>query len=194
MNIQKINSSITIKMIADIGTVYFKKSLKAKCLRISIKNNGKISVTIPANISLKTAEKFIHSKKKWIQKHLKRIDKRNKFTLQNSENISIDKKNAKLILYNRLKEISHKYDLQYNRFFIRSQKTRWGSCSAKNNISLNIKLINLPDDLIDYVILHELVHTRVKNHQKEFWSELEKYVKEPKKIDAELKKYNLTLL
>ncbi|MCD4797081.1 MAG: M48 family metallopeptidase [Candidatus Cloacimonetes bacterium] len=194
MNIQKINSNITIKMVADIGTVYFKKSLKAKRLRISIKNNGKISVTIPAKFSLKTAEDFIHSKKQWIQKHLQRIDERNKFTLQNSENISTDKKYPKLILHNRLNEISLKYDLQYNRLFIRSQKTRWGSCSAKNNISLNIKLINLPAELIDYVILHELVHTKVKNHQKEFWSELEKYIKEPKLIDAKLKRYNLALL
>ena len=194
MNIQKINSNLIEKRIADIGTVYFKKSLKAKRLRISIKNNGIISVTIPANISLKTAEEFVHSKKKWIQKHLKRIAEINKFTLRNSENISTDKKYLKLILHNRLNEISHKYDFQYNRLFIRSQKTRWGSCSAKNNISLNIKLINLPDDLIDYVILHELVHTKVKNHQNEFWSELEKYIKEPKKIDAKLKKYNLSLL
>jgi hypothetical protein len=72
---------------------------------------------------------------------------------------------------------------------VKNQKTRWGSCSEKNNINLNANLVLLPDELIDYAILHELVHTRVKKHSKRFWDELDKLVGNAKKLDQKLKKH-----
>jgi predicted metal-dependent hydrolase len=91
------------------------------------------------------------------------------------------------------------HNFKYNKVSIRNQKTKWGSCSAKNNISLNINLVRLPDELRDYVILHELVHTRFKNHSKEFWAELNKFVgdsstnssRKAKELSKRLKKYRL---
>jgi predicted metal-dependent hydrolase len=59
---------------------------------------------------------------------------------------------------------------------IRDHKTKWGNCSRKNAISLNTKLVALPKDLMDYVILRELVHTRIHSHSSRFWDELDKYV------------------
>ncbi len=70
-------------------------------------------------------------------------------------------------------------------------KTRIGN---SNNINLNIKLINLPKELLDYVIIHELVHTKVKNHSKDFWAELDKYTdSRAKELAKKLKKYNMEL-
>jgi predicted metal-dependent hydrolase len=60
----------------------------------------------------------------------------------------------------RLRELSMEHGFQYNRVFIRNNRSRWGSCSAGNNINLNLHLMRLPDELIDYVLMHELVHTR----------------------------------
>ncbi|MFC1990575.1 M48 family metallopeptidase [Chloroflexota bacterium] len=77
---------------------------------------------------------------------------------------------------------------------IRNQKTRWGSCSHKNNINLNMKLVLLPDELVDYVILHELVHTRIHNHSKRFWVELDKYVGDGKLMTSRIKKTGMGLL
>jgi len=74
---------------------------------------------------------------------------------------------------------------------IKSQKTLWGSCSSKNNINLNINLIKLDQELIDYVILHELTHLNIKNHSKKFWQELEKLEPEAIILDKKLKNYNL---
>ena len=82
----------------------------------------------------------------------------------------------------------------YNNITIHNQRTRWGSCSPNNNISLNMKLVRLPDDLIDYVILHELVHTRIKNHSKKFWDELNVYICDAKKLERRLKEYGVGLL
>jgi len=85
------------------------------------------------------------------------------------------------------------YNFKYARASIRNQKTKWGSCSAKNNISLNINLVGLPDQLRDYVILHELVHTGIKNHSKKFWTELDKYTAgSAKELSKKLRKYRLT--
>jgi predicted metal-dependent hydrolase len=81
-----------------------------------------------------------------------------------------------------------------NRVTVRQQKTRWGSCSPKNTISLNVKLALLPAELSDYVILHELVHTRVHNHSKKFWAELDKYVPNSKAMAKRLRTNEMVLL
>jgi hypothetical protein len=105
-------------------------------------------------------------------------------------NFDIEK--AQIDLFNRLDNLSKKYNLPYNRASFRCQKTRWGSCSGKDNISLNINIAFLPEELQDYVILHELVHTKIKNHGRKFWAELGKYTQSPaKELSKELKKYRI---
>jgi predicted metal-dependent hydrolase len=69
-----------------------------------------------------------------------------------------------------------KANLPYERVSVKRMKTRWGSCSSKNNISLNSALIFLNDNLIEYVCLHELAHTVHKNHSLSFWRFLEKHL------------------
>jgi predicted metal-dependent hydrolase len=94
----------------------------------------------------------------------------------------------------RLTELARQHGFSYRKVTIRNQRTRWGSCSAKNNISLNIKLVALPAELFDYVILHELVHTRIHNHSSRFWQELNKYVEDGKAKDKQLIEYGLGIL
>jgi predicted metal-dependent hydrolase len=92
-----------------------------------------------------------------------------------------------------LEELAKIHSIKYTRASIRNQKTKWGSCSAKNNVSLNINLVRLPDELRDYVILHELVHTRFKNHSKMFWAELDRFVGgRAKELSKKLKNYRLS--
>ncbi len=79
---------------------------------------------------------------------------------------------AKTLLPVRLAELAELYDFKYNRVTIRNNRRNWGSCSSQNNISLNLQMIKLPDELIDYILLHELVHTEIKNHSANFWNRL----------------------
>jgi len=97
---------------------------------------------------------------------------------------------AKMSLPLKVEMFAEKFGLSYNRVFIKNLKTRWGSCSNRNNINLNLHLMRLPERLIDYVVLHELAHTVEKNHGKEFWALLETFVKDARKIDKELGKYS----
>ena len=80
---------------------------------------------------------------------------------------------AKKILPDRLSELADKFGFRFNKITIRNNKRNWGSCSAKNNISLNLQMMKLPIELIDYILLHELVHTKIKNHGPNFWLKLD---------------------
>lgn len=80
---------------------------------------------------------------------------------------------AQKFLPARLTELAQKHGFTFNRLTIRNNRRNWGSCSARNNISLNLQMMKLPDELIDYILLHELVHTRIKNHGPLFWAKLD---------------------
>lgn len=83
-------------------------------------------------------------------------------------------KNRSKILFNTmLQETAEQHGFHYNRLSIRSQKTRWGSCSDKKNINLNSKLLFMPEEVVRYVMIHELCHTIEMNHSDRFWSLVE---------------------
>ncbi len=175
--------------IERIGPVLFEQSNRAKHINISVKAPAKVRVAVPRGISFEKAKTFTHSKIGWISKHLLKIQLRSKIHLFDKP---VDKQEAKEFLEGRIKEFANKFGFVYNKLTIRNQKTRWGSCSGKNNINLNVQLMNISNHLIDYVILHELVHTKIKNHSPLFWESLDKYVGNAKAIDKELKKYSIS--
>jgi hypothetical protein len=179
--------------IPPVGCVHFFQSPRAKHLRITIRQDKTIRVTMPRRGNLRYAKEFLLSKTSWIQKHLRKIDQNaNLHKIPDFKIIDLEK--VQTNLFNRLNYFAQKYNFSYNRAAFRRQKTRWGSCSGRNNINLNIKIAALPEQLQDYVLLHELVHTKHKNHGKGFWAEMDKLTGDAKKLRKEMKKYTTAVL
>ncbi|MFZ0447961.1 MAG: YgjP-like metallopeptidase domain-containing protein [Desulfatiglandaceae bacterium] len=176
------------------GQVLLERSGKAKHISLSVKPFKGVRVAVPYGVSFNKAEDVVHSKTGWIKKHLNKMDRLEQEAIEQSKHSHMDRKDARACLVRRLDELSDKHGFTYNRVFVKNQKTRWGSCSEKNNINLNANLVRLPDELMDYTILHELVHTRVKNHSKRFWDELDKLVGESRKLDRKLSRYRVLLI
>jgi predicted metal-dependent hydrolase len=183
--------SSSIVEIPPVGAVTIVKSQRAKYLRITVKPDQTVRLTIPKGESVDRATQFLHSKIPWIKKHQHRLSKLDN-PPTNLQQPKINVPEAIGTLIGRLEEMAKIHNLKYAKVSIRNQKTKRGSCSAKNNISLNINLARLPDELRDYVILHELVHTRIKNHSKKFWAELDKVTgRSAKELSKKLRKYRL---
>jgi predicted metal-dependent hydrolase len=100
---------------------------------------------------------------------------------------------AKQFLPDKVKHLAVKFEFNYNKLTLKNIKSRWGSCSKKNNINLSVHLMRLPDHLIDYVILHELVHTVHHNHSKRFWAMLDTVSGGAKILDKELGKHRIAI-
>ena len=103
------------------------------------------------------------------------------------------KQYARPYLQESLDQLSDDLGLPYNRLTVRAQKTRWGSCSSKKNINLNYKLIFLDKLLMDYVLIHELLHTIHMNHSKAYWTDLQVIMPQARRIDKQLNQAVRTL-
>ena len=172
--------------------VIFRRSKRAR--RIIVTTNADcVKVSVPWGVAFAEARAFVQSITPKIRKHIKQlqakgIDTEDDIRERNSRALAAGKK-----LSDRFTYLARKHGFSYSRLTIRNQSTIWGSCSHKNNISLNIALADLPEYLIDYVMLHELVHTLHPNHGRSFWAELDKYsAGNAKLIDKQLRKFRIT--
>jgi predicted metal-dependent hydrolase len=181
--------------INGVGRVLFERSRRAKHINISVRPFKGVRVAVPLGVSFKKARAFALSKSDWVRRHQAKMRQVEQDRQALSDNFpGIKRREARKVLVERMDELAQKHGFQYNRVFIRNQKTRWGSCSVKNNINLNVNLVRLPDELIDYILLHELVHTRVKTHGRKFWDELNKLVGDAKGLDRQLNRYKVLLI
>ena len=153
---------------------------KRKSLAIIIKNNAEVHIRAPQYKFFDSSkiDEFVNSKKDWIVENVEKMKKNIK---ERRPELSIkDKKQkkeeAKNIIFDRIAYYAEKYGFKYSKLRLSSAKTRWGSCSSNGTISINWNLIFAPTRITDYVIIHELCHTRHHNHSKRFWDEVEKYV------------------
>lgn len=177
----------------DLGTICYVASQRAKRLNITVKSPVFVRVAIPPGVPVSAATSFVESHRDWILKHQQRMrieaHQPSKILVPLPEDITI----AVRTLSHRISVLAEKYHFPYNRVTFRRQRTRWGSCSRENNISLNLKIATLPEHLQDYILLHELVHTRVKNHGPKFWRTLNRVTaNNARQLAKELRKYRLT--
>lgn len=156
------NQAITYKL---------KRSKRARLMRISVSCDAGVVVTVPWGMEESRFEKFIREKANWILQKLKYVSR-----FQNLPRIktsAVEYRKLKLQALNlakeKLKYWNQFYNFSYNRVSVKNQKTRWGSCSRKGNLNFNYKIVHLPEDQLDYLIVHELCHLKEMNHSRGFW-------------------------
>ncbi|MBT8355043.1 MAG: M48 family metallopeptidase, partial [Desulfofustis sp.] len=117
----------------------FERRAKARKLNITVKPFKGVRVAVPKGLAFKKAEQIARNKASWIKKHQEKMWKLEE-EYETTPEALIDHDKARQVLVPRLEAIAAKHGYTYNRVAIRNQKTRWGCCSSKNNISLNMKL------------------------------------------------------
>lgn len=180
--------------IPGIGEVLLEHSPRARRMNLSLRPFRGIRVAVPPGVSFGAAESFARSQSSWMMARLPRLRIAEETAANQCRKTPIpqtaDPRMAKKRIIDRLAVLSAQYGLAYNRVSVRNQKTRWGSCSSKKNINLNINLIWLPEKLMDYAILHELAHTKLMHHGPAFWDFMEKLVPCALLLDRELRRYS----
>ncbi len=185
MNVTKI-----IRYGDDIGKVTYTKRVQNKSIRISVNSSGEVKVTLPYGVRFSVAEAFLAEKMETIIRQRAEILGR-KLRTENSESpeeaerrVEELRRKARKILPERMQAIYElmtrkiivrnslglrvKDPFRYNRLAIKNNATNWGSCSSLRNINLNMHLVELPPELMDFVIAHELCHLVYRNHGPKF--------------------------
>lgn len=183
-----------IFLMDGVGEILVEHS--ARALRVSITvRPWRVRVAVPAGIPLSRGRDLALEKEAWIRSHIDRMRSlaRARASTAGSLPPLEDPTAARERIVGRLEELSKLYGFPYARVTVRNQKTRWGSCSVRGAISLNINLARLPEELMDYVILHELVHTRIRGHGSEFWSRLDMLVSDARSLRRALRQYSTEL-
>lgn len=176
-----------------VGDILLERSQRAKRINLSVRPFKGVRVAVPEGVSYQEALEVAQSHTAWIVKQLANMQLLEHQSKALERPVFVNRSVAKRVIIQRLSELARQHGFSYNRVFVRNQKTRWGSCSAKNNINLNLRLVRLPTHLMDYVILHELMHTRIKNHSSAYWQALEKLIPDARVVDRELNRYEALL-
>ncbi len=166
------------------------KSKRARRMRLSVYCDGSIVVTTPFHLQESTAERFIRERSEWL---FTKIDFFKQFKgpiLARAKRG--DYKKYKDAAYElavaRVNYFNNKtYKSNFNRINIKNQKTRWGSCSKKGNLNFNYKIALLPQELADYIVVHELCHLQEFNHSPKFWKLVELEVSNYRELREQLK-------
>lgn len=146
-------------------------SERAQRLRVAVYADGDVIVTKPKKTSLELLKKFVESKKFWIHKKLEENEISPIPALQESsmEHFEAHKDKALELVKKKVRKWNKLYNYSFEDIAVKPLKSRWGSCSRKHNLSFNYKVIFLPEQLQDYVVVHEICHLKEQNHSQKFW-------------------------
>jgi predicted metal-dependent hydrolase len=176
-------------------TYALRQSRRARRMRLAIYCDGRVVVTTPFDFSENAAERFVQGKISWL---LSKINYFKKFKYINigkhrRQDYLTYKEKALSLVQEKVSCLNKAYGFSYNKINIKRQKTRWGSCSKKGNLNFNYKIIFLPENIRDYIVVHELCHLEELNHSKKFWDLVAKIIPDYRQIRKELKKNILIL-
>ena len=158
-----------------------------RTLGLEVTREGEVKARLPLQVSDTAAKTFIREHQDWILKKRAQVWQRQQEQRQMeksgqtrqipamNEMSSAQLADMKNKFQQKVSAFAEQMGVTYGRITIRNQKTRWGSCSGKGNLNFNYQLYFLPEELMDYVVIHELAHRKHMNHSADFWREVERF-------------------
>lgn len=145
--------------------VYFVRHRRARRYLLRVEHDGRVRVTIPRGGSKREADAFVQRHTDWVARQRARLTP----SAFGVEERTALRERARKELPARLLEIAAEHGLTVTGVSIRNQRTRWGSCGRDGKISLNWRLVLMPEDVRDYVLIHELMHLKRLDHSPAYW-------------------------
>ena len=173
-----------------------KTSSRARRLRLVVRADGTCVVTVPTRVPQVFVDQFVREKSDWIREKMMYWQQRFVEHQQQepTPSFQVAKQEALTFVLNRLEVLNQAYSHPYKKVSVRNQKTRWGSCSTQGNLQFNYRILFLPQELVDYIVVHELCHLKEMNHSKRFWNLVAKTVPEYRTLRARLRTHSLEII
>ena len=161
---------------------------RRRTISLTVLEDGSLEIRSPLKCSRMQIDQFIADKANWI----------NRKRLESQDNIAVG-----ILPAHERAEAARQINLMMNQIMtrravrqpvkiaVRDQRSRWGSCSSRGHIAINVRLVNLPEHLQEYIILHELCHLQHLNHGPDFWKLLESHLPDARQRRKALRKYRL---
>lgn len=172
----------------EFGEVIVRHNTLSRGIKFSISTSGRLQMSVPAHTSSFLAKRFLNSNRKAIREKLPIKDPATQRARDYQKKLLMKK--AKDYLPYRLDYYAKLFGYDYSKCRLTHANTRWGSCSSNKTISLNIGLMQVPEPLRDYVIIHELAHLNHMDHSKAFWQEVYSHDKNYKLHEKRIKQFS----
>lgn len=145
-----------------------------KTISLQVKPDGRVIVRAPQRLAKYRVVRFVKDHEDWILKQQKKVEdyRETRHVITDEERRDGVQKALK-IFPERTAYFAARMGVNYGRITIREQKTRWGSCSSAGNLNFNWRLVLMPPEILDYVVVHELAHRKEMNHSSKFWAIVE---------------------
>ncbi|MBP5466480.1 MAG: M48 family metallopeptidase [Clostridia bacterium] len=155
---------------------YTLKRSARRSIAVQIKSDGSVIVRVNYSTPLYKIEKFLSEKSEWIAKHVAKVRSACRAPEFTKSEIKEFTGKAKSELPERVAYFAQIIGVSYGKITVKKMRTVWGSCSARGNLNFNCLIAAIPQEIADYIIVHELCHRREMNHSSAFWRTVEKYL------------------
>lgn len=173
---------------SEFGEVIVRKNPLSRNVRFSVAPSGRLQMSVPQHTSDFLIKRFLNINRNLIRKNIPLNDPSTQRARDAKKKILM--KEAKKYLPYRLEYFAKLYGYSYEKCRLSHAATRWGSCSSNGTISLNIGLMQVPEVLRDYVIIHELAHLNHMDHSAAFWAEVKQHDQNYKEHRKKLKSFS----
>ena len=176
-----------------LGRVECVRSLRARSIRLVVRPDGTLRLSYPIFTSLKHALAFAESKAEWVDATRQRLRERTaNYPTIAAKDVELLRREARQYIPATVERLASQHGFRYSSLRISSAHTRWGSCSGRNGISISLFVMLLPEHLREFIIIHELCHTRHHNHSAAFHSLVDSLVAgNEKAFNRELKAFKI---